>query len=529
MAHVSTDGISTYENATIEIPVNETQAHADPNNQKLMPVDFAREVLGVTLWSKQEEVLNALAHNRRVAVKSANGMGKGFCAAVAVLWFLYYHEHAIVLTTAPTFRQVRHILWRQIRQLHAQARDPDALGGKMCIARWELSNDRFAIGLSAGSADQFQGFHSENMLIVVDEAEGVSEEIYEAIESVMTSASPHLLLIGNPTTVTGAFRRAFEQERLIYHTVTISALESPNIPEAAAEYLRSRPGAANGIRPPTEDVAEYLRTGPGAADGQVRTDADGVHPPIQSRIVIPGLTTAEWVQERREIWGEGSSIYRARVLAEFPPQGDDTLIPLSDIEAAAAETEYIIDLPDPATGKLTGEVVLAVDVARFGFDNSVILRRRGDRVEDIQTFSGMDTMQVAGRVIDAIRESSPDRVVIDEVGIGAGVVDRLREQGYSVSGVNVGRPAHRDDRFVNRRAEGYWRLRRLFESRDILILPDNHLIGELSALRFDYDSKGRLKMESKESIRARGLPSPDRADALMLAFLDPPNRFKFWT
>ena len=198
----------------------------------------------------------------------------------------------------------------------------------MFIARRELSGDRCAIGLSAGSADQFQGFHSENMLIVVDEAEGVSEEIeeiYKAIESVMTSASPRLLLIGNPATVTGASRRAFEQECRLYYTVTISALESPNIQAG--------------------------------------------------RIVIPGLATGEWVQERREIWGEENSIHRARVLTQFPEQGDDTLIKLSDIEAAAAGTENIIDLPD-STGKLPGEVVLAVDVARFGFDRSVIPRAR---------------------------------------------------------------------------------------------------------------------------------------------------------
>lgn len=202
----------------------------EPSNDPLKdsvesPLDFARDVLGVTLWSKQEEVLAALPVHRRVAVKSGNGLGKGFCAAVAVLWFIQLHDPAIVLSTAPTFRQVRHILWRQIRRLHRRA--ADRLGGKMLEARWELSDERYAIGLSADTADQFQGFHSDNMLIVVDEAEGVSDEIYEAIEAVMTSTDPRLLLIGNPTTVSGAFRRAFYQERNLYHTITISALDSP--------------------------------------------------------------------------------------------------------------------------------------------------------------------------------------------------------------------------------------------------------------------------------------------------------------
>ena len=166
------------------------------DGQLLNPLEFAKDILRVELWSKQEEVLSALFENRRVAVKSGNGLGKGYCAAVAVLWFLYCHDPAIVLSTAPTFRQVWHVLWRQIRRLYRRA--PDVLGGKILDTRWELADDRYAIGLSADTADQFQGFHSPNMLIVVDEAEGLSDEIYEAVEAVMTSASPRLLLIGNP-------------------------------------------------------------------------------------------------------------------------------------------------------------------------------------------------------------------------------------------------------------------------------------------------------------------------------------------
>ena len=253
------------------------------SDQSLSPVYFATKVLGVNLWAKQKEVLSALPAHRRIAVKSGNGLGKGFSAGVAVLWFLYSHDPAVVLSTAPTFRQVRHVLWRQIRQLYRRAKEP--LGGKIFDTRWELSEERYALGLSADTADQFQGFHNPNMLIVVDEAEGVSDEIYEAIDSVMTSAeTSRLLLIGNPTTVSGAFRRAFHEERHLYHTITISALDSPNVQAG--------------------------------------------------KIVVPGLTTSAWVEERQEIWGEENPLYRARVLGEFPDQADDTLIKLSDIEAA---------------------------------------------------------------------------------------------------------------------------------------------------------------------------------------------------
>ena len=245
----------------------------EPGNElaNVSPALFAKDVLDVRLWWKQKEVLEALAVNRRVAVKSGNGLGKGFCASVAVLWFLHSHDPAIVLSTAPTFRQVRHVLWRQIRRLYRPA--AEALGGRMLDTRWELADDRYAMGLSAESADQFQGFHSDNMLIVVDEAEGVSDEIYEGIEAVMTSSEPRLLLIGNPTTVSGAFRRAFYEERKLYCPITISALDSPNV----RDHKDKKPW--------------------------------------------PGLTTAQWVDERKETWGEDNPIYRARVLGRVPRPG----------------------------------------------------------------------------------------------------------------------------------------------------------------------------------------------------------------
>ena len=338
--------------------------------EPVSPLAFASDVLKVELWSKQKEVLAALPDHRRVAVKSGYGLGKGFCAAVAVLWFLHCHDPAVVLSTAPTFRQVRHILWRQIRRLYRPVKD--TLGGKMLDTRWELADDHYAMGLSAESTDEFQGFHSPNMFIVVDEAEGVSDEIYEAIEAVMTAAEPRLLLIGNPTTVSGAFHRAFYQERHLYHPITISAMDSPNV--------------------------------------------------IASKVVIPGLTSAKWVKERQETWGEDNPIYHARVLGEFPDQAEDTLIRLSDVEAAAQKDAVNTQSVD--SSPLPEEVVLAVDVARFGSDRSVILRRRGNRVEEIRTFHDMDTMQLVGWIVAAIRESSPDRICVDEIGVGAGVVDR---------------------------------------------------------------------------------------------------------
>ena len=130
-------------------------------------------------------------------------------------------------------------------------------------------------------------------------------------------------------------------------------------------------------------------------------------------------------------------------------------------------------------------------------------------------------MQLAGRVAAAIRDHNPAHVFIDEIGMGAGVVDRLRELGHPVRGINVANRARQDEIFVNLRAEGYWTLADRFRAGTISIPYDNQLISQLATLRYDFDSRGRIKIESKDDIRKRGLPSPDRADALMLAFLEP--------
>ena len=475
-----------------------SEFRAAGNDNWVPPVQFARDILGVSLWWKQEDVLDAVMRERRVAVKSGNGLGKDFTAAVAVLWYLHCHDPGIVLSTAPTFRQVRHVLWRQIHRLHRGA--ADTLGGTLLDTRWELAEDRYALGLSADGADQFQGFHCPNVLVVVDEAEGVHEEIYEAIDSVMTSQYPKLLLIGNPTSTSGPFHRAFHQERGIYETITISALDSPNVK--------------------------------------------------QGRIDIAGLTTAEWVAERRKVWGENSDLFRSRVLGQFPLRGEDNLISMDDINAAIDEERDRSGLgtgrgdaclapadPADATSEMDkddplglflpgmapsshGRVVVGVDVARFGSDRTVVLMRRGDRVESIKAFSRIDTMTTAGEVMVAVREHRPDAVNIDVIGVGGGVADRLREQGIRARGINVAEGPRRDRTCANLRAEGYKSLAQRFRDRRIRIPRDTELISELADLRYSYDSRGRLLMESKERLRGRGATSPDRADALMLAFLD---------
>jgi hypothetical protein len=222
------------------------------------------------------------------------------------------------------------------------------------------------------------------------------------------------------------------------------------------------------------------------------------------------LVTPEWVADRLSDWGENSPMFEARVLGIFPVISDDTLIALQYIENA------VNCLIEPRKGD---ETVLGVDVARFGRDKTIFIKKKGDKVLSINKFSKEDTMRTAGRIIVEIKNDSKLIVNIDEIGVGGGVVDRVKEQGYNVNGINVGETID-DDQFLNKKAKYYFDLKKRFETGTIDIPNDEELISQLSAIKFEYHSDGRIKIESKDKIAKRGLKSPDCAEALMLAFIE---------
>ena len=416
--------------------------------------------------------MEAVRDHGRVAVRSCNGSGKTYVAAHVVLWWLMCFPDAMVITTAPTEHQVRDVLWREIRR--AYRGHEDLIDGKLLRTSLELGDKHYAQGLSTDQPERFQGFHEGHILFVVDEASGVREGIFEAIEGSMTSAGAKTLLLGNPSALSGTFYEVFHRRRELWHTIHISGFDTPNLREGC--------------------------------------------------VVMPALVTPKWVEEAKINWGEDSPMYQVRVLGEFPSEAEDTLIPLRLIERAAEAEEAAPPVSDEP-------VEIGVDVARFGADRTVICVRRGDRVIEMAAFVRQDTMETAGRVKRAIEEHRPDIVRVDEIGLGAGVLDRLREQGCSmVKGVNVAARSSRPEHFANLRAELYDGLRERFQQGRVRIPGDPDLIGELAAVRYSFTSSGQVKIEGKEELRARGLRSPDKADALMLAFAATRRRgYRMWS
>lgn len=168
-----------------------------------------------------------------------------------------------------------------------------------------------------------------------------------------------------------------------------------------------------------------------------------------------------------------------------------------------------------------GDIVMGVDVAYTGVAETVCLLRQGGKVLHIEAWAGEDTVYSAGRVAKLIRELHPKTTHIENVGVGVGVVDPLRNEGYNISIVYPSAPAKNEKIYANKRAENYSRLLKRFEDGEIAIPDNSKLQAQLASLTYRYDTKTRLLITDKQSMRSKGIASPDYADALMLAFIEP--------
>jgi len=425
------------------------------------PVAFCREVLHFFAWSKQCEILESVRDHPRTAVRSAHGPGKTATAARAALWFLSVHEGAKVITTAAGATQVRHQFWREIARAYNAS--GGWIGGELYHTRLELSKDWFAVGFTTDKTERFAGWHAEHLLLVVDEASGVPEEIFEAAAGIGTTPGSRLLLIGNPTKTSGTFFAAFHSNRALYNTIHISAFDCP---------------AFTG-----EDV-----------------------PPE----VLDALPSKTWVEGLAELWGEHDPRYQVRVLAEFPSQEEFSIMGLADLEAAQAR---IIE-PGPP-------YMIACDVARFGSDSTVVAERRGDVARIKTVYRGKDTMRTVGEISRAARALQADvgrkpKVIVDDAGLGGGVVDRLRELGeFEILAFN-GASATRSREYPRKRDEAWFTLSERLS--DIDIPKDEELAADLLAPRYFIDSNGRRVVEPKSETKKRLRRSPDRGDAIVMLF-----------
>jgi hypothetical protein len=381
----------------------------------------------------------------------------------------------MVVSTAPTYNQVRGIVWKEIRRAHVKGK----LRGRINMnCEWLVGDELVAIGRKPADhrPEAFSGVHARYVLVIIDEASGVPASLWTGAETLLSNAESKLIAIGNPDDPNSEFAKVCKPGSG-YNVITISAFDTPAF---TGEYV-------------PEDVAAVL-------------------------------VSELWVQEREKKWnrnGQGDSpLYMSKVLAEFPKSSPYSLISLADCEKARA-----LDLTTPGE---YFEKVFGVDVARYGSDETVIYLIEGPKARLVQTYAKQDTMTTASEVYRLAKEQDVGAVKIDVIGVGAGVFDRVVEMATAdksrmrVIPMSGSDRAQEPERFVNARAEWFWTVKeRLEEERADLDPDDEDLVAQLSDIRWKSVG-GRIQIESKDDMRRRGLPSPDRADALVLGFAPEP-------
>lgn len=432
------------------------------------PVGFCQEILGVTLWDKQKEVLQAAVSRRRIAVRSGHGVGKTFAVACLVIWWLYARK-GLVVTTAPTWEHVEGVLWREINGLADRSLVP--LPGEPLQTERRITGQWYAIGLSTNQPSAFQGRHHPHLLVVVDEAPGVSEQVHLEISTLATGAENCIVLIGNPTELSGTFYEAFKHPE-IWYTIHINCFDHPNV-KAGKE-------------------------------------------------IIKGAVTKEWVEEQKAKWGTKHPFWDSRILGEFPQISSRGVIPLAWAERACNDPKRLAYLKEYESSKTEFMPRIGgLDVARYGENRCVLTIRRGDCVESIESWGHTSLMDTTGRAVRAIHDRGLKTLVVDASGIGAGVVDRLLELDEPVQAYNGGHRAFTPGNFANRRSEMWWHLRSRLE-HERLLLPDKRdceqLVADLVVPQYEIKSSGRIAIDTKESLLEQGKKSPDFADSLVLCF-----------
>lgn len=438
------------------------------------PTAWMEDKLG-WVWSKQADIADSVCDNRHTAVMSCHGPGKSYIAGGLVCWWMDTHPvgQAFAVTTAPTQTQIKAILWREIGRHHRKAGLLGYItGGEQ--PEWKITGSHEIIAFGRKPQDYldveqakaaFQGIHARYVLVVLDEAAGIPNWLWDAVEGLVTNKYARMLAIGNPDDPASQFAKVCAPGSG-WNVISIDAFDTPNFTG--------------------EEVPEAL------------SDM---------------LTSQIWVEERRKRWGEGSPLWESRVRGRFPKKATDTLI----------HPEWIVRAQKADLSKMGSKKRYGVDVARAGMDQSVIMRVKGCVYRVVFSETGIgDTMLLAGEVGERLGGTWDEvPAVIDIIGVGAGVYDRCSELGYNVVPFQSSEAAFNKKKFKNRRAEQYWKLRDMF-SRGLVDIDeeDDELASQLGSIKWKIDSQGRIQIESKEDMKKRGLPSPDRADAMMMATVE---------
>lgn len=431
------------------------------------PVSFVKEQFGVVPDAWQERALRAFPLEQRIAIKANKGPGKSALDAWFAWNFLLTRPHPKVAATSVSGDNLRDGLWTEMAKWQSKSKllkelfnwNAERITSKHYPETWWMAARTWSKAADPSQqANTLAGLHADYILFLIDEAGDVPDSVVAAAEAALaTGKETKLVITGNPTQTDGPLYRAFTRERELWFLVEVTG--DPDDPNRSPRV------------------------------------------------------SLEWARQQIEKYGRHHPYVIVNVFGQFPPTASNALLGIEDVSSAArrtiGEADYIYDAK-----------IMGVDVARFGDDRSVIFLRQGRMALRPKMFRNLDTMELAGQVALAITASKPDAVFIDATGLGAGVVDRCHQLGLRVQGVDFGsRPLRSEPKLANRRTEMWWQMAEWVRSGGC-IPDDGELISELTAPTYFFRDAG-ISLEKKEDIKKRGLPSPDKADALALTFALP--------
>jgi hypothetical protein len=426
-----------------------------------------------SLKEYQEEILAAIPVYKKVCVRSIRGAGKTGTMAMATLIFALTRDGDDwkIPQTASKFKQLTHYLWPEIRKWTRRIKW-DVVGRAPFDNRWELQ--KYGLHLSTGSAfplasddpDGMEGGHASRFFAEIDEGKAVAPPVFDSIEGMLSNAN-------------NGRNEAY-----------VLCASTPGEPSGRFYDIQSR-------KPGYEDWHVIRIT--------------------LERVLAAGMVTNEWVEQRARQWGRSSAMFQNQVLGEFAKDAIDGLIPLQWVEAAQDRWE---GYPYENRTRLS---VVGIDVARSGQDKTVFAKRYGQYIAQLKAEHIASTTEVAGIGKELLRGTDA-YASVDVIGIGAGVVDTLRDNGVDTEAFNASKSSTGTDfngllEFANRRAEAWWALRDALDPKngfELALPPDDELLGDLTSPRYRRLPTGKIRVEEKDEVKKRLGRSPDRGDAVVM-------------
>lgn len=461
------------------------------------PVQAVKDWFGVTPDDWQGYALNdVFGKEHRTAIKSAHGVGKTAFDSWVGWIFLNCYEDSRVVATAPTQAQLQDALFSEFSLWHSKM--PEKMQNEWVISATHIRhksnpNVWFAVARTSNKPANLQGFHNKSILIEADEASGIPEPVFEVMEGTLSEADDDpagdrvakLVMNGNPNFTSGEMFNAFGKNKAMYNRITVTG-----DPE-----LCDRLGIKSGEYHPEHGVVFY--------SPRVR---------------------AKYVSNMASKYGRDSAVFDVRVRGIFPRFSDECVFPWEN-------THRAMELDLPPFDKIAHDVTLVVDVARGGFAETVIGRFRcglAYKIDGYKTTSTTQTvMQVQAAIMELISQGLRLKtIIVDEPGVGGGVIDQLRAAGLSVTPYNGSIPMKADldpaedcRLFKNRRARDHWRVRLRLEQGTLPLPYDETLLAQMTSLHYKYDKASeKIVIESKQDLKDRlgKDASPDRSDVIVM-------------